>query len=536
MNESKPKSFSLGARPRSLDLFLPLAAAALAIEMFLLRANVGLNLADEGFLWYGAQRVFLGEVPLRDFRAYDPGRYYWSALWFHLWRPGLVPLRFSQSVLQAAGLYFALSAAKRSSSDRWALAALGLLLTLWMYPAYKLLDCAIPLAAVYLGCLLLEETSMTAAAACGFFVGLCAFFGSNHALYAAAAFSVLFTTTCWKSGRSRPLLAAGAAGLAAGLLPLLALFLAAPGFFAAYFKVAERILRLKSTNIALPIPWPWQFDWPLGGSAHEHAFLMFRLLFWIIPSAFAYWLIRPLFGPRGRRVPGDIAQVCAVVGLGYLHYLFSRADFEHLTICACLFCLGLFGRLGASAPARRSVLALLLTLSFLSIGVESRLFQTLRPETTWPIAREVQGDRLLLDPYTAQVLEGAGKIAAALRPSEALLSLPHAPAIYAALGLKSPIWEIYSVRASMAEDQEDAILRLEKADVPWAIVSQEAVDGREDLRFARTNPILWNYLSDRYQAVPFPFLPANYILMRRAGPGQSGRAPPTGRRVSARRR
>lgn len=46
---------------------------------FFLMGHIGFDLADEGFYWYGAQRVVHGGVPLRDFQAYDLGRYFYTA-------------------------------------------------------------------------------------------------------------------------------------------------------------------------------------------------------------------------------------------------------------------------------------------------------------------------------------------------------------------------------------------------------------------------------------------------------------------------
>jgi hypothetical protein len=82
-----------------------------------LNIAVGIGLSDEGYLWYGTWRTMLGEVPILDFRGYDPGRYYWGAAWGLLFGDGIIGLRLSNALFAFGGLSFGLLAARLCPSD-----------------------------------------------------------------------------------------------------------------------------------------------------------------------------------------------------------------------------------------------------------------------------------------------------------------------------------------------------------------------------------------------------------------------------------
>jgi len=104
-----------GARHPHRDGIAAAGVAALAVAVsWVGYGDTGLNLADEGFLWYGATWTAAGEVPLRDFQSYEPGRYYWIALWSPLLGDGLLGMRRAIALFEVVGLLAGLLVAARA--------------------------------------------------------------------------------------------------------------------------------------------------------------------------------------------------------------------------------------------------------------------------------------------------------------------------------------------------------------------------------------------------------------------------------------
>ncbi|RLC18983.1 MAG: hypothetical protein DRI57_07765, partial [Deltaproteobacteria bacterium] len=315
--------------PDILKIFL--SASVLVVFSFCLQGNILTDLADEGFLWYGTLRTALGDIPLHDFQSYDPGRYYWTAAWSEIFGTSLMALRMSVAVFQALGLTLGMMALRRIIHSWQTLLIAGTLLLVWMHPRHKVFEHSLTMAAVYVAVLLIEKPSFRRHFATGMFVGTAAFFGRNHGFYGFISFFLLILFIWLKNQRTDFIrrTALYGTGVLAGYSPMLIMFILIPGFFQSFIENIQFILR-NSTNLSLPVPWPWTADFIHINMTETVKFVSTGIFFLMLPVFYILagaYLIRSKIDISKQK---PLMTASVFVGVPYIHHIFSRADISHL--------------------------------------------------------------------------------------------------------------------------------------------------------------------------------------------------------------
>jgi hypothetical protein len=397
--------------PKRYGLLLPaVLAVVLSAALLIAQRRLDLTLNEEGFLWYGAVAAAHGEVPLRDFYSYDPGRYYWAAAWTPLGGEGLLGLRLATAAFGALGLFCGLLAARRAVANPLLLALLGVVLTLWLLPRHKMYEPAIQMAAVLAATSLLEHPSgpeRRRHVAAGALVGFGLFMGKNHGLYLGVAFLALIVLLAWRGteetgetaetaenaetaekaktaetaeaaeateetkatkatkaaestgakrrfgGRLAPRVGAFLGGIALGAAPLAGMLAGVPGFARSYLDSILFFVREGRTNFPRPVPWPWTFDLGRMDAWSAAQVCSLGLCFLLTVVFFAAGGIAVLTWPAARLRRHALLAGAVVVGAVYTHYTFSRPDLAHLGSSIHPLLLGLAALPAAWAGSQR---------------------------------------------------------------------------------------------------------------------------------------------------------------------------------------
>jgi hypothetical protein len=510
----------VGAQARSSRALVSLAiSCAIVTGLFFWQGWQGFNLYDEGFLWYGAQRVIAGEVPLRDFQSYDPGRYYWSAALMTLWGDsGIVALRAAAATFQVAGLTIALlliaGSNRRLNALMMILAAITL--SVWMYPRHKLFDITLSIALMAALAVLVRGASRKACFAAGVAVGLVAFFGRNHGVYGVAASIGVIAYLASRENAFRFLadLAAWAAGVAVGYLPMLAMIVFVPGFATAFWQSVLFLFEIKTTNLPLPVPWPWLVpvttDFPIEAARDFLAGMFFVAILGFAVLGIAFIIQRRL---RHKPVAPELVS-CVFLSFPYAHFAFSRPDIGHLSV-------GIFPLLIGCLVAMRDLRAWLKwTLAVLLTAAS--LFIMLPQQPGWDcrvvrdcIETDVAGSNLNVDMASANSLRILKELVGSYSPGgRSFVVTPFWPAAYAIFSRKSPTWEIFALFPRSEAFQLQEIEQIKKANPGFVLVWDYPLDGNEDLRFRNTHPLIDQFFRNYFDRLPDTALNLGYQIYK----------------------
>lgn len=514
-------------------------ATIVVLVRFLWQSHKGFSLWDEGFLWYGVQRVMRGEVPILDFKAYDPGRYYWSAGLMSLWGggDGIMALRRSVAVFQVLGLGVGTYLIARSANGLvrreppvlqpsnvrlWRtenllyLLLCAITIVAWMYPRHKLFNSTLGIVLIGVLAWWVHHPSRRRYFIAGIGIGLIAVFGRNYGVYGAIGSLGVMIWLAIKRQKDCPGFFKGGflwtGGVIVGYLPLLLMMLLVPGFAAAVWGTIRYLFVQHATNIPLPVPWPWRVSFThtdvIGAARQVQVGLYFIAiaLGGVVAVAWVVWR-------KIREKPvTPVVVASAFLALPYAQYAYSRADVSHLAQSIFALIIGSLALLATKPAKVKWPLAVLLCGSTMWIMTGYQPGWRCQSSSQC-VDVEVSGSTLQVPASTAYNIHLIRQLAAQYAADgESFLVVPFWPGAYALLGRRSPTWEIYALRPRSMAFQEAEIDRIKAAQPAFVLVLDWPLDGKDALRFRNTHPLIFQFIEQHYDPLRSP--KAGYLLYK----------------------
>jgi hypothetical protein len=507
-------------------LWAAIAVVAAIAALFSLEGAVGFNLADEGYLWYGAQRVLSGEVPIRDFDSYDPGRYYWSAAIMGLLGDnGIISLRIAGAIFQSLGLVLAVLVLRRGvpRASLTFLVLAGATLLIWMLPRHKVFDVTLAIFLIAALSQLIERPSTGRYFLMGLLVGAVAIFGRNHGVYGAVASLAAMGVLTWQHRGAALVraLPAFSAGVLIGYAPLLIALLVVPNLFEAFWKDASILVNYVlhndgGTNLALPVPWPWNAN-VLRGSWIDGVHRVTVGLFFLAVLSFSIAAPGYVLLTRPGRT-NSVFAACAFLAVPYAHFAFSRADAPHLA--QGIFPL-LIGILAApcirSERVRLALGASVLVASVFAAGPLHSGWGAWRAGN-WQSA-EVGRDRLLVSPAVAGDLRILADLVDRYAANgRAFMVTPYWPGAYAVFERKAPVFDTYALIPRSPGFQDAEIARIRGANLGFVAVLDTRLDGLDERRYRKTHPLIFQFIVENFEPAPEGHGALQVYVPRQSGP------------------
>ena len=473
-------------------IVVPIALVGLLVMPYL---RVGIDLADEGYLVFGTARLIQGEVPIRDFRAYDPGRYIWCALFALVFGRSFRAVRVAMAVAMAIALGLLADLMLRASDAPLFSVLTCILAFVWMQPRHKQIENLFAVLSIVLLFNLSLEGQPWDYAVLGAAMGLAAFFGLNIAVYLVAASLLLVLLDVGLPDLAA--LRAFGIGLGLGLIPVIAMVVGVKGYAMEYLRrKVVALLRRGSTNLKRPLPWVWARKTPSLDAFSPARRFGIKVIFTAMPAVFLTGLILPLHvWDTPLSDPHRLIFCASCVGLVSFYHTVSRADLAHLFLPALPLCVVI----SAASLAAFDVLvanAIITGLLVLSVWL---VFQ--KP-FHWPGYRraradlvpiQYQNERLFVTAKQADHFKRLHQITSDYsRPNETILAVPAQIGLCALFGRRHAIYDSFPVYPSSRRSRRELILDLTTTRPKLLFIGTGTIDQRQELIFLENHPdVTW---------------------------------------------
>ena len=503
---------------------LPDAFIALSIPLLLLMAATrrslhrGINLGDEGYLVYGTQEVLRGKIPILDFRAYDPLRYYWCAVWVRMIGSEFIAIRLSMVAFSALSVALCSMLVLSTSGNPIAAALSGVLALIWMHPRHKQIEhffslvCCCVMYALIAG--IGSPFLLGAVGAIGAAFGLnilVYFFGAAVLSFAA---NWLLRETAGLEGLSDFLI-----GLVSGMALLLFIAAMTPGFLRRYLDLKVlALLKRGSTNLRLQRPWIWKRCPQQFAHFTPWVQVGLRLLFTLLP---AFYLASIVSYPQSTAESPAVQLILAAscTGLAYFHHALSRADLSHIHQIMQPAIVAFAGVSVALFSDHMAVMTLLLAIvaSLALLRNTPEFAQTWRSPAASYIPWVVGNDRFLLPKNQLNELkEKQSLVERYTRAKDPIFTAPSSAAFLALFHRRSAVYDTFPIYPANPAGQRRMLEELHDSQPPLAFISKGMVDQREDLQFEKNYPEVFRFFTEQYHLLEES--PSGYVFVRQKPP------------------
>jgi Rps23 Pro-64 3,4-dihydroxylase Tpa1-like proline 4-hydroxylase len=479
----------------------------LSVIFFIRQGGNNLNTADEGFLAHGITRIRDGQVPIRDFWAYDPLRYYWCYWFMRVFGGGVLGLRRAAAAFFAIGLWAVLTVVHDAAGSLWPLVPLAVILLWWAYELYKAFEPGVSLMSVAVVSLMIATSTPGTILLSGAWVSFSLLIGINHAAYAGTGTAALLVVMALQpndfdfvAGIWTWLL-----GIALGLTPLLLLFLCIKGYWRSYTVRLKAAFTGSFGRLYKQTPMPWHR--PIQ---HELVLprLSERLLgahFVVLPFYFAVSVLFLLFSDI-RDYP--VFAAATFIGAPYLHHAYSRPDLPHLSESIAPFIISVLSFGLYFAPDSEFLIAgsltFVLCLAILTVSLASPILGPLLYPDHFT-HYQIGNDKLLLRKSQVKRLSAITVfLETRLFSSDRVLVAPFEPSFYEILHRLSPIDNDCLYTLYGEAQQNEIVAQLREAGIDAAFINDIALDGLEERRFSVRCPIIWAYLTNEFNQLLVP--------------------------------